>query len=130
MCRNKLQFRRVWKHGKSHLHSESNGRKDDLNKVHNNWNCAHHRSRNFVKANVRNKLQFRKVWKHCKSYLNSESNGRNDDLNKVHNNWNGAHHLSRNFVKAKMCKTNSNFEKFQNAVNLIYTVYGVLEMWM
>ena len=27
-----------------------------------------------------------------------------------------------------MCKTNSNFEKFQNAVNLIYTVYGVLEM--
>ena len=51
-------------------------------------------------------------------------------LNKVHNNWNGAYHRSRNYVKAKMCKTNSNFEKFQNAVNLIYTVYGVLEMLM
>ena len=53
---------------------------------------------------------------------NSDRNGRNDDLNKVHNNWNGAYHQSWNFVKAKMCKTNSNFEKFQNAVNLIYTV--------
>ena len=27
-----------------------------------------------------------------------------------------------------MCKTNSNFEKFQNAVNLIYTVWAMLEM--
>ena len=76
----------------------------------------------------RNKLQFRR--KNTVNDLHSESNGRNDDLNKVHNNWNGAHHRSRNFVKAKMCKTNSNFEKFQNAVNLIYTVYGVLEMLM
>ena len=27
-----------------------------------------------------------------------------------------------------MCKTNSNFEKFQNVVNLIYTVWAMLEM--
>ena len=27
-----------------------------------------------------------------------------------------------------MCKTNWNFEKFQNAVNIIYTVCGMLEM--
>ena len=54
----------------------------------------------------------------------------NDDLNIVCHSWHGAHHRSRNLVKAKMCKTNSNFEKCQNAVNLIYTVYGVLEMLM
>ena len=27
-----------------------------------------------------------------------------------------------------MCKTNCSFEKFQNAFNLIYTVYAMLEM--
>ena len=27
-----------------------------------------------------------------------------------------------------MCKTNCNFEKFQNAFNLIYTVWAMLEM--
>ena len=27
-----------------------------------------------------------------------------------------------------MCKTNCNFEKFQNAINLIYTVWAMLEM--
>ena len=30
--------------------------------------------------------------------------------------------------KQKMCKTKSGFEKFQNAVNLIYTVCAMLEM--
>ena len=34
------------------LHSERNGRNDDLNKVHNNWNGAHQRSWNFVKAKM------------------------------------------------------------------------------
>ena len=27
-----------------------------------------------------------------------------------------------------MCKTNCNFEKFENTVNLIYTVCSILEM--
>ena len=27
-----------------------------------------------------------------------------------------------------MCKTNLNFEKFENTVNLIYTVWAMLEM--
>ena len=61
MSQNKLQFRRVWKHCKSYLHSESNGRNHDLKKGHNNWNGAHHRSRNFLKAKMcQNKQQFRK----------------------------------------------------------------------
>ena len=38
------------------------------------------------------------------------------------------HHRSRNFGKAKMCKTNCNFEKFQDALNLIYTACAMLEM--
>ena len=75
-----------------------------------------------------NKQQFRKVWKHCKSNLHSVSNVGNDDLNNVHHSFHGAHHRSRNFVKAKMCKTNCNLEKFQNALNLIYTVCAMLEM--
>ena len=49
---------------------------------------------------------------------------------KVHNNWNGAYIRSWNWVKAKMCKTNSNFEKFENAVYLVYTVGGMFEMMM
>ena len=56
------------------------------------------------------------------------SNVGNDDLNNVHHSFHGAHQRSRNFVKAKICKRNSNFEKFQNAVNLIYTVWAMLEM--
>ena len=77
---------------------------------------------------VEKKPQFRKVWKHFKSDFHNERNGRNDDLNKVHNNWNGAHDRSWNFVKAKMWKTKTNFEKFQNALYLIYTVGVMLEM--
>ena len=37
---------------KSDFHNERNGRNDYLNKVHNNWNGAHHRSWNFVKAKM------------------------------------------------------------------------------
>ena len=68
--------------------------------------------------------------KNFKSDFHSERNGRNDDLNKIRNNWNGAYHRSWNFVKAKMCTTKSNLEKFQNAVYLINTVGGMLEMMM
>ena len=75
-----------------------------------------------------NKQQFRKGLKHCKSNLHSVSIVGNGDLNNVHHSFHGAHHRSRNFVKAKMCKTHSNFEKFQNAFNLIYTVCAMLEM--
>ena len=38
--------------------------------LHNNWNGAHHRIRNFGKSrNVQNNQQFRKVWQHCKSNI-------------------------------------------------------------
>ena len=130
MCRNKLQFLRVWKHCKSYLHSECNGRNDDLNKVHNNWNGAHHRSRNFVKAKMFKTNSNIERFENTLNLIYIVRNIGNDDLNIVYYSWHGAHHRSRNFVKAKMWKTKSNFEKFQNAVNLIYTVYGVLEMLM
>ena len=50
------------------------------------------------------------------------------DVNYVWHSFHHAHHRTRNFVKAKMCKTNSNFERFQNTVNLIYTVCAISEM--
>ena len=78
--------------------------------------------------NVQNKLEFRKVSKRCKSDIHSVLNVGNDDLNNVQNSYHGAHHRSRNFVKAKICKTNSNFEKFQNALNLIYKVCAKSDM--
>ena len=53
---------------------------------------------------------------------------RNDDLNYVCQSSHDAHHRSSNFEKVKMCKTNSNFEKFENTVNLIYTVCAMSEM--
>ena len=52
----------------------------------------------------------------------------NDDLNYVCHSYHDAHHRSRNFVKAKMCKTNCNVEKFENTVNVIYTVWPMSEM--
>ena len=39
-----------------------------------------------------------------------------------------AHHRSSNFEKVKMCRTNCKFEKFENTVNLIYTVCAMSEM--
>ena len=39
-----------------------------------------------------------------------------------------APHRSRNFEKVTICKTNCTFEKFQNTVNLIYTVCAMSEM--
>ena len=52
----------------------------------------------------------------------------NDDLNYVYHGEPVAHHRSRNFEIVKMCKNNSNFEKFQMNVNLIYTVCAMSEM--
>ena len=52
----------------------------------------------------------------------------NDDVNFIWHSEHGAHHGSRNFVKAKICKTNCNFEKFENTVNLIYTACAISEM--
>ena len=80
------------------------------------------------KPNVQNKLQFRKVWKHYKSDIHCVFNIGNDDLNYVCNSWHHAHHRSRYFESAKMRKTSSNFEKFENTVNLLYTVWAILEM--
>ena len=52
----------------------------------------------------------------------------NDDLNYVGHSEHDAHHRSRNFEKAKMSKTNCKSEKFENTVNLIYTVCAKSEM--
>ena len=52
----------------------------------------------------------------------------NDDLSYVYHSYDYAHHWSRNFEKLKMCRTNSNFEKFENNVNLLYTVCAMSEM--
>ena len=51
-----------------------------------------------------------------------------DDLNYVSHSYHDAHHRSRNFEKVKMCRTNCKFEKFENTVNLIYTVCAMSEM--
>ena len=51
-CENKHQFRKVWRHCKSNLHSVSNVGNDDLNNVHHSFHGAYHRSRNFVKAKM------------------------------------------------------------------------------
>ena len=71
------------------------------------------------------KLQFPKVWKHSKSYIHSVRHVGNDDLNYVCYSWHDAHHRSSNHQKIKMCKTNGKFGKFENTVNLIYTVRHV-----
>ena len=51
-----------------------------------------------------------------------------DDLNSVCDRLHDAHHRSRNLEKVKMCRRNGNFEKFENTVNLIYTVCAMSEM--
>ena len=79
-------------------------------------------------AIVSMKLEFRKISKRCKSDIHCVFNIGNDDLNYVCNSWDHAHHRSRYFESAKMRKTNSNFEKCENTVNLIYTVCPMSEM--
>ena len=79
---------------------------------------------------MQNKLRFRKVSKHGKCDIHSEHHVGNNALNSVCHTCHGAHHRSTNFVKAKMCKTNSNFEKSQNTVNVIYTVRAMSEIMM
>ena len=69
---------------------------------------------------------FEKLEKGFRCDIHSVRNVGNDDLNYVSHRQHDAHHQGRNFVKAKMCKIYSNFEKFQNAVNLIYTVLAML----
>ena len=66
--------------------------------------------------------------KYCKSHKHSVRKVGNDDLNYVCYSLHDAPHRSRNFEYAKMCKTNSNFENFENTVNLIYTMCAMLEM--
>ena len=51
-----------------------------------------------------------------------------DDLNYVFHSKHDAHDRSRNFKKVKMCKTNCKFEKFENPVNLIYTLCAMSEL--
>ena len=69
-----------------------------------------------------------KVSNHCKSYILCARHVGNDDLNYVCHGYHDAHQRSRNFEKVKMCKTSCNFEKFENSVNLIYTVCAMSEM--
>ena len=57
--------------------------------------------------------------------MHSVRNVGNDYLNYFYHTYRAGHHRSRNFVIAKMCKTNSNFETFENTVNVIYTVCAI-----
>ena len=59
---------------------------------------------------------------HCVRYVG------NDYLNYVCHSLHDAHYRSTNFEKVKMCKTNCKFEKFENTVNLVYTVCAMSEM--
>ena len=77
--------------------------------------------------NVQNKVQIRKVWKHSKSYIQCVRHVGNDDLNYVGHSEHYAHQHRRNFEKVNG-GTNRNFEKFQNTVNLIYTLCAMSEM--
>ena len=74
---------------------------------------------------MQNKQQCRKVSKRCKSDIQGLRSVGNVDVNYVWHSEHGAHHRSRNFVKAKMCKTNSNIERFENTLNLIYIVRNI-----
>ena len=73
-------------------------------------------------------LQCRTLRKHCKSDIHFVANVVKDDLNYVCHISHDAHHRSRNFEKAKMSKTNCKPEKFENTVNLIYTLCAMSEM--
>ena len=101
---------------------------DYLNYVCHSSHDAHHHMRNFVNAKCAKQTAILKSFKQEKSDIQCVFNVGNDYLNYVCHSSHDAHHHSRNFVKAKMCKTNSNFEKFQNAVNLIYTVCAMLQL--
>ena len=50
----------------------------------------------------------------------------NDDLKYVCHRYHDAHHHRRNFEKVYL--QNRNFEKFENTVNLIYTMCAMSEM--
>ena len=76
---------------------------------------------------AKKKLQLRNLGKHCKSDIHLVPNVGKDDLNYVCHISHDAHHRSRNFEKVKMCNTNCNLEKFENTVNLIYTVCYVFQ---
>ena len=69
-----------------------------------------------------------KSFKRFKSDIHIVRHVRNDDLNYVCHGYHDAHHRSRNFEQVKMCRTNCNFEKFENSANLIYTVRAMSEM--
>ena len=74
---------------------------------------------------MQNKQQFGKVSKRGKSDIHSLRSVRNVYVNYVWHSLHHAHHRTRNFVKAKMCKTNSNFERFEYTVNLMYIVRNI-----
>ena len=77
---------------------------------------------------MQNNLHIRKVSKHGKSCIHCVRNVGNDDLNYVCHSYHDAHHRSSNFEKFKICRTNSNFVKFENTVNLTHTVCAMSEM--
>ena len=77
---------------------------------------------------MQNKQHFQKGSKRRKSLLHSLGSVGNDDVNYVSHSLHGAHHRSRNFLKAKMCQKKLQFRKFENTVNLLYTVSAMEEM--
>ena len=52
----------------------------------------------------------------------------NDDLNYFSHSLHDAHYRCSSFEKVKMCQANFKFEKFENIVNLIYTVCAMSGM--
>ena len=83
---------------------------------------------NSKKSKCAKQTAISKSLKYCKSYIHCVRHVGNDDLNHVCQSWHDAHHRSRNSEKVKMCKKKCKFEKFENTVNLIYTVYAMSEM--
>ena len=75
-----------------------------------------------------NKLQYRKVWKHCKSPIHSVGNVGNDYLNYVCIVSMMRVTIVEISLKPRGEKINYHFEKFENPVNLLYTVFAMLEM--
>ena len=80
------------------------------------------------KSNCEKQPAISKSLKYCKSYIHCVRHVGNDDLYHVCHREHDANHRSRNFNKVTMCKTNCELEKFENIVNLIYTLCAMSEM--
>ena len=80
------------------------------------------------KSNCEKQPAISKSLKYFKSYIHCVRHVGNYDLYHVCHREHDANHRSRNFNKVTMCKTNCELEKFENIVNLIYTLCAIWEM--